>query len=130
MDYFPTFGISVGLSGGRFNTGDPVFLLLFGLLAVLAEGWLACRKRQWPGLLLPAASFLWTLGCFLAVYGSEGNRQFLERMEIGNLALLWLLLWNNLPTLLLLAVYGVCRWLRRRRHRRTRELDKMHIDDL
>ncbi|WP_298020558.1 hypothetical protein [uncultured Dysosmobacter sp.] len=131
MDYFKYFdvGVSVGLVGGGFNTGDPVFLLVFGLLAVLLEVWLSCRKSRRPGLLLPAASFLWALGSFLMCYDAA-LAQLLERLGITAAMVLLVFLRNNLLTLLLLAVYAVCRWIRRRRRRRTRELDRTRVEDL
>lgn len=131
MDYFKYFdaGVSVGLVGGGFNTGDPGFLLAFGLLAVFLELWLACRKSWRPGLLLPAASFLWALGSFLMCYDAA-LAQLLERLGVSAAMVLLVFLRNNLLTLVLLAVYAVCRWLRRRRRRRTRELDKTRVEDL
>ena len=103
-------------------------LLLAAVLAVFLEIWLARGERWWPGLLLPGAVLLWTVGGFLLSYGMA--RAFLEEMGISGLMLVQLLLRNNLPTLALLAIYATCRWRRRRRRRRERELDSMRVDDL
>ena len=107
---------------------DPLRWGLALAAAAVVEVWLARREKWWPGLILPGASFLWTLGCLLVSYGVAPA--FLETLGISGLMLLQKLLWNNLPTLALLAVYAVCRLLRRRKCRRERELDKTRVDDL
>lgn len=129
MGYFQHFDVSVRVIGTGLNTEDPAVLLGIGVLCVLLEVWLARRERWWPGLLLPGASFLWALGCFLVSHGVMAGA-FLAELGINSAMLVQILLRNNLPTLVLLAVYAACRWLRRRKHRRERELDKTRVDDL
>lgn len=129
MGYFQHFDVSVRVIGTGLNTENPAVLLGIGALCVLLEVWLACREKRWPGLLLPGASFLWALGCFLVSRGGMAGA-FLEKLGISSAMLVQVLLRNNLPTLALLAVYAACRWLRGRKHRRERELDKTRVDDL
>lgn len=116
MDYFKCFDVSVRVVGTWINTEDPAVLLGIGVLGILLEVWLARRDRWWPGLILPAVSFLWALGCFLISHGVAMRVQ--------------MLLVNSLPALVLLVLYGACRRLRGRKRRRRRELDKTRVDDL
>ena len=128
MDFFKHFDVAVRVIGTGINTEDPAILLGIGVLGILLEVWLARRERWWPGLLLPAASFLWTLGGLLISCGMAGD--FLAEMGIDMAMRVQMLLMNNLPTLILLVLYGGCRWFRRRKHRRGRELNKTRVDDL
>ena len=128
MDYFKHFDVSVRVIGTGINTEDSAILLGIGVLGILLEVWLARRERWWPGLLLPAASFLWTLGGLLTSCGMAGD--FLAEMGIDMAMRVQMLLMNNLPTLILLVLYGGCRWFRGRKHRRGRELNKTRVDDL
>lgn len=120
--------VSVSVTGIEMYFENRWLLLLAAVLAVLLEIWLARGERWWPGLLLPGAVLLWTVGGFLMSCGMA--RAFLGKMGISGLMLVQLLLRNNLPTLALLAIYALCRWRRRRRRRRERELDKTRVDDL
>lgn len=122
------FDVSVSVTGIEMYFENKWLLLLAAVLAVLLEIWLARGERWWPGLLLPGAVLLWTVGGFLMSYGMA--RAFLEKMGISGLMLVRLLVRNNLLTLALLAVYALCRWRRRRIRRRERELDKTRVDDL
>ncbi len=122
------FDVSVSVTGIEMYFENKWLLLFAAVLAVLLEIWLARGERWWPGLLLPGAVLLWTVGGFLVSYGMA--RAFLEKIGISGLMLVQLLLRNNLPTLALLAVYALCRWRRRRGLRRARELDSMRVDDL
>lgn len=123
-----TFDVSAVVLGTGLDTEAKWFLPFLGILAILLEVWLARREKWWPGLLLPGAVLLWAAGCFLLSYSAVSA--FLEEMGIGTLMLVRVFLRNNLPTLILLAVYGFCRWHRRRKLRRKRELDAMRVDDL
>ena len=98
-------------------------LLAAAALCVALEVWLARGERWWPGLILPGAACLWALieaACFFA-----GLRQRLA----GALGFALLVLLRDIvPAAVLLAVYALCRELRRRK--RLRERDKMQIDDI
>lgn len=98
-------------------------LLAAAALCVALEIWLARREKRWPGLILPGAVSLWALieaACFFA-----GLRQrFAGALGFA----LLMLLQEIVPAAILLAVYALCRELRRRK--RLRERDKMQIDDI
>lgn len=101
----------------------PVFAVL-----VAAQICLSRREKWWPGLILPAAWLLWTvIGITpeLVQLWTEGD--FIDIFEISGMGILELLL-ENIPNLILLAIYAVCHRLRRRRERR--QLKKTRIDDL
>ena len=101
----------------------PVFAVL-----VAAQICLSRREKWWPGLILPVAWLLWTvIGITpeLVQLWTEGD--FIDIFEISGMGILELLL-ENIPNLILLAIYAVCHRLRRRRERR--QLKKTRIDDL
>ena len=74
---------------------------------------------KWPGLVLPAISFLWSL-MYLFNLMDTGS------MVQNILTALLTMLLANIPTLVLLAIY----WAVREKLRKRSELDKMNIDDL
>lgn len=97
-------------------------LLLFLLLlagALVLQVFLSRRESRWPGLVLPALTFLWSLVMLLSVaaYGSLAQ---------AIAAILMVLILGNIPTAVLLAIYFACREKRRKRA----ELEKMDLTDL
>nr|WP_326184948.1 hypothetical protein [uncultured Oscillibacter sp.] len=109
--------------GTRIHLYSLLVLLAAAALCVVLEVWLARREKRWPGLILPGAACLWALieaACFFA-----GLRQrFAGALGFALLVLLR----DIVPAAVLLAVYALCRELRRRK--RLRERDKMQIDDI
>ena len=96
----------------------PVILVLIAA-AVAAEVFLA-QKDDWRlGLALPGVLFVWTaVRCIVRAV------RYSPRMDELFLALAV----ENIPTLILLAVYVLCRHVRQRRL--VRQMDKIRIDDL
>ena len=96
----------------------PAILALIAA-AVAAEVFLA-RKDDWRlGLALPGGLLVWNaVRCIVRAvrYSPRPDELFLA------------LAVENIPTLILLAVYILCRALRRRRL--ARQMDKIRIDDL
>ena len=96
----------------------PVILALIAA-AVAAEVFLARRDDWRPGLALPGGLLVWNVvRCVVRAvrYSPRPDGLFLA------------LAVENIPTLILLAVYVLCRLLRRRRL--ARQMDKIRIDDL
>lgn len=101
-----------------------MWVSLLVLLAVVVGGillqiFLSKRESKWPGLVLPAISFLWSL---LYLFNLMDTGSVVQNILT---ALLTVLL-SNIPTLVLLAIY----WAVREKRRKRSELDKMSIDDL
>ena len=96
-----------------------IVLLVFVVGGILLQIFLSRRESRWPGLVLPAISFLWSL---LYLFNLADTGSLVQNVLM---ALLTLLL-TNLPTLVLLAIY----WAVREKRRKRSELDKMNIDDL
>ena len=96
-------------------------IMLLVLLAgtVLLQIFLSKRESKWPGLVLPAITFLYSVLMMLNVTAMETARAVIA-------ALLSAFIMGNIPTLILLAIYFVCR---EKRHTRS-EVDKMRISDL
>lgn len=101
----------------------PLWMLILAA-ASLAEIWLARREKRWPGLILPGVFFLRAAVEAVLFYAACEP----SGMALGSAVLEFVL--RNLPTALLLTVYAACREYRKRKQRRARELDRMHIDDL
>ncbi len=99
-----------------------ILLLALCAGAAAAEIALARRRSWWPGVILPGLTFLGAIGsvCAAAAAGADLTGEALVAQ------LIMTSFWANVPTLLLLAIYGVCR----RRLRRSRELDQMKRQDL
>ena len=96
----------------------PVILVLLAAAAA-AEIFLA-RKDDWRlGLALPGGFLVWNAArCAVrAVRYSPRADELLLALAV-----------ENLPTLILLAVYVLCRFFRRRRL--VRQMDRIRIDDL
>ena len=96
----------------------PVILILMAA-AVAVEVFLA-QKEDWRlGLALPGGLLVWN-----AVQCVVRAVRYSPRMDELFLALAV----ENIPTLILLAVYVLCRSIRQRRL--ARQMDKIRIDDL
>ena len=95
-----------------------VFLLVLLVGIVLLQIFLSKREGRWPGLILPLLTFLYSLlmACSAVAYNGE--------IPWG--AILASLILGNIPTVILLAIYAVCR----EKFRNQSELDKMNIKDL
>lgn len=95
-----------------------VFLLVLLVGIVLLQIFLSKREGRWPGLILPLLTFLYSLlmACSAVAYNGE--------IPWG--AILASLILGNIPTVILLAIYAVCR----EKFRKQSELDKMNIKDL
>lgn len=117
---YPCFYFSVNL------VEIPWFLLGFaGIIALQIV--LSRREKRWPGLVLPALWLLWTLAVTvpqMVLLVKDGCQWSWVVPELG----LPVLAMENIPNLLLLAIYADCHLLRRRRERR--QLKKTRIDDL
>ena len=94
-------------------------LLVVVVGGILLQIFLSKRESKWPGLVLPAISFLWSL---LYLFNLMDTGSVVQNILT---ALLTVLL-SNIPTLVLLASY----WAVREKRRKRSELDKMSIDDL
>lgn len=112
---YPCFYFSVNL------VEIPWFLLGFaGIIALQIV--LSRREKRWPALWL-----LWTLAVTvpqMVLLVKDGCQWSWVVPELG----LPVLAMENIPNLLLLAIYADCHLLRRRRERR--QLKKTRIDDL
>ncbi len=94
-------------------------LLLAGVVAL--QIFLSSRERKWPGLVLPAISFLFSLLYPLNMFApAEG----ISAGFVVQLLLVWLI--ANIPTIVLLAIYFACREKRKKK----KQIDKMNIQDL
>ena len=99
-----------------------IFLLLLLAGAILLQIFLSRRASRWPGLLLPGVTFFYSLVMLLSVAAYNGN----NGMEGVVAALLSVLVLGNIPTVMLLIIYALCR----RAERTQRELNKMNAQDL
>ena len=93
------------------------FLLVIGGGVVL-QIFVSRRQSRWPGLVLPGVTVLYSLLMVLGVAAFNGG------LPWG--PILACLIFGNIPTLVLLAIY----WAARERFRTRRQMDKMKIDDL
>ena len=96
-------------------------IILLVLLAgtILLQIFLSKRESKWPGLVLPAITFLCSVLMMLNVTAMETVRAVIA-------AVISVFIMGNIPTLILLAIYFTCRekW-----HTHS-EMDKMRISDL
>lgn len=99
-----------------------IFLLLLLAGVILLQIFLSRRASRWPGLLLPGVTFFYSLVMLLSVAAYNGN----NGMEGVVAALLSALVLGNIPTVMLLIIYALCR----RGERTQRELNKMNAQDL
>ena len=96
-----------------------IVLLVFVVGGILLQIFLSKRESKWPGLVLPAISFLWSL---LYLFNLMDTGSVVQNILM---ALLTILI-ANIPTLILLAIY----WAVQEKRRKRSEIDKMNIDDL
>ncbi len=127
-------------TGFHFEEGMELFTvngrdipIILGLMAaaVALEIFLALKEDGRLGLILPGLRLLWTAARLAArVVQVAQTTQRLGSSWLSNpgQALAAAFAVENIPTLLLLAVYGLCRGCRRRRTRR--QLDRTRIGDL
>lgn len=97
-----------------------ILVIIFSGFIVL-QVFLSKTESKWPGLVLPITAFIisFTLPLNMMV-PAEGVTAGLILQMIS----VWLL--GNIPTVMLLAIYFVCR----DKYRRKKQLDKMNINDL
>lgn len=96
------------------------FLLVIVTFFLGLEIFLATRENKWIGLILPALSFFFSLlqigGMILFVMEEQG---------IG-IRIFFIFLLMNIPTLLLLLTYGICRM----KFAKKNLIQRMNIQDL
>lgn len=97
-----------------------VGLVLLGAVCAL-EVYLSRRKAWWPGVVLPG---LWLAYTLLATIAAALDAAPLTAGLVAEL--LCALLTSNIPTLVLLGLYALCR----SRQRRQRQLERMQAQDL
>ena len=95
-----------------------IFLLVFVAGGVLLQIFLFFLEGKWPGLVVPALSFLYSLVMSFTAVAYNGT------IPWG--PILASLILGNIPTALLLVIYFACR----EKFRKRSELDKMNINDL
>ena len=95
-----------------------IFLLVFFFFGALQQLFPSRRGGEWPGLVLPVLSFLYSLVMALSAVAYNGG------IPWG--PILASLILGNIPTALLLVIYFACR----EKFRKRSELDKMNINDL
>ena len=96
-----------------------MILLVLLVGTILLQIFLSKRESKWPGLVLPAITFLYSVLMVLNVTAMESAGAAIA-------AVLSVLIAGNIPTLILLAIYFSCR----SKVRRKSEVEKMHISDL
>lgn len=103
-------------------------VLLIAAAVIALQVYLSRRQAWWPGLVLPALWFIYTL--FAVVAAVTGYYYVYEvplPLSIDLVVSFPLsMLQANIPTFVLLAVYFFCR----SRRRRQKQLDKMQVQDL
>lgn len=97
-----------------------VILGLFLVGGVFLQIFLSRRESRWPGLVLPALTFLNSLVVLLSI-ANVGQSVWQTVLTVAVTVLA-----GNIPTLVLLAIY----WAAREKLRKRSELEKMKIDDL
>ena len=96
-----------------------VFFLVFIIGGTLLQIFLSKRESKWPGLVLPAITFLYSVLMVLNIAAVGNARGVMVTMTA-------ILITGNIPTLILLAIYFACRSGRKKKS----EVDRMHIEDL
>lgn len=107
------------------NGQDIPIILVLMAAATAVEVLLALKKDGRPGLVLPGLVLLWS-AAQLVVRMIQVSRYSTLSARGGELCMAFAV--ENLPTLILLAVYGLCRLGKGWRVRR--QLDKTRIEDL
>ncbi|MEK8129332.1 hypothetical protein WMW72_15605 [Paenibacillus filicis] len=120
---------------------NPTFAFLWlaaGITgAIFLQIFLSKKDNKWPGLVLPAISLLVSimvvLGLSLYMTTASTDQSFktiLNAVQFPKVAALlqaiYIFILYNIPTAILLGIYYACRDKRNR----TRELEKMSIQDL
>lgn len=120
LEIWPAFSFTIDFR-------DLPAVLAVGVVLTAAQVILSRREKRWPGLILPALWLLWTLAGIIpqaVLLIGDGYGWFQGIMGPGLTALAI----ENIPNLILLAIYAVCCVLRR--HREKKQLKKIRIDDL
>ncbi|MCD8354353.1 MAG: hypothetical protein LUC47_08595 [Clostridiales bacterium] len=97
-----------------------VFFLVLPIGAIVLQIFLSRMESRIPGLILPGLNLVVSVLTVLLMVANTGSL-----MEIIATILSTLLLFN-IPTLLLLLIYYVCR----RKYRKQSQMDRMRIQDL
>ncbi|MBR4987926.1 MAG: hypothetical protein IKY81_04645 [Methanocorpusculum sp.] len=92
---------------------NVLIVLLVIICVILLQIFLSRTESKWPGLVLPILCFV----CSLIVP---------LNMIVANSAALIFWLITNIPTVILLLVYFICR----EKYRKKSQLEKMRIQDL
>jgi len=90
-----------------------LIVLLILVCVVLLQIFLSRIESKWPGLVLPALCFV----CSLIVPFNA---------IVANVAIIYAWLIVNIPTIILLLVYFVCR----QQYKKKNQIEKMKIQDL
>lgn len=120
IEIWPAFSLTIDLH-------DLPLVLAAGAVLTAAEVYLSRRRVWWPGLILPGVWFLGTLAGLIAQAVLHWGTGWIRMGDVVEGAAAALVI-ENIPALLLLAVYALCRLLRRRKLRW--QLRKTQIDDL
>lgn len=97
-----------------------ILILSFALFVgiVFLQIFLSRKENKWVGLILPILSFLFSLSYPLNI------PKFTAITNIIHILLIWLI--SNIPTIILLIVYFVCK---EKQHKK-KQIEKMNIQDL
>jgi len=96
-------------------------IMLLVLLAgtILLQIFLSGRESKWPGLVLPCITFLYSVLMVLNIAAVGGTQGAVFSITAA-------MIFGNLPTLVLLAIYAACREKRKKKS----EIHRMQISDL
>ena len=126
-------------------SGILIFLLLIGAGIIVLQIFLSKGEKKWPGLILPGISFgislltglgvvLFTVQTTESGYITEEGEYIMETVtqimdpSATILSAVYIFLIYNIPTVILLAIYAVCR--EKRKKQRALEIEKMSVQDL
>ena len=100
-----------------------IMVLVFFVGFLVLQFFLSRSESRWPGLILPAITFLFSLLSIFSVAIFEG-------MTVGDVVSTMLIAFivYNIPTVILLGIYATCR--SKRKKKKERQIDKMSIQDL
>lgn len=99
-----------------------IIVLLFVASVIILQFFLSKRERKWTGLVLPIIAFVFGSLLYplnMATPSDGTSTGFVGQMILG-------LFIGNIPTIVLLAIYFVCR----KKLHRNNQIDKMNIQDL